>query len=54
MKIYLGDTFEREKLGYNVKFNVKNHLVSYWRLLYKRQNFEDYTVFKIKAEKNES
>ncbi len=33
MKIYLADTIQREKLFYNKKFNIKNHLESYFAII---------------------
>lgn len=41
MKIYLADIIQRERLDYNRKYNIKNHLESYWALLKLKKNTMD-------------
>ena len=42
MKLYLADTVQRERLGYNEKLSILNCLESYWAV---RQN-HCWTLFK--------
>lgn len=46
MKIYFADTIQREFLEYNKKFNIKNHLESYWSLINKKNNINEWSIIR--------
>ena len=54
MKIYLADTIQRDNLGYNIKFPVKNHLESYFAIERKKERIELWSIFERRSNENKN